>query len=150
MSSTRPASPCWVNTPSRWPSSLPGETTRPPPTLRPERLPAGHFARLVALIDETSRRNALIEPLARVDRDRERDLFFERARLGVAASPDPRPTARSEATFLGTREKYNMVRSRISILPFDLVIRGSLPDLGLGAFPRLRLPAETPDAVLYR
>ena len=121
-----------------------------PPLRRPERLAAGQLARLVALLDETSRRNALIEPLARVDRDRQRDRYFERARLGVASSLDNRPTARSEFTFLGVREQYKMVRSRISVLPFDLVIRGSLPDLGFGAFPRLRPPAETPDASLYR
>jgi hypothetical protein len=48
------------------------------------------------------------------------------------------------------REKYGLVRSRESILPVDIVISGSLPDLGLGAFPRLRTPKETPDAMLYR
>jgi hypothetical protein len=48
------------------------------------------------------------------------------------------------------RERYNMVRSRESILPVEIVISGSLPDLGLGAFPRIRMPKETPDAVLFR
>jgi hypothetical protein len=43
-----------------------------------------------------------------------------------------------------------MVRSRESILPVEIVISGSLPDLGLGAFPRVRMPKETPDAVLYK
>jgi hypothetical protein len=42
------------------------------------------------------------------------------------------------------------VRSRESILPFDLVLRGSLADLSLGAFPRFRTPRETPDSFLYR
>ncbi len=31
-----------------------------------------------------------------------------------------------------------------------LVVQGSLSDLTLGAFPRLRPPRATPDAVLYR
>ena len=35
-------------------------------------------------------------------------------------------------------------------LPFDIVVQGSLTDLTLGAFPRMRTPDETPDAVLYR
>ncbi len=43
-----------------------------------------------------------------------------------------------------------MVRSRESILPFDLVIKGSLTDLSFGAFPRIREPRKTPDAFLYR
>jgi hypothetical protein len=48
------------------------------------------------------------------------------------------------------RERYGMVRSRDSILPFDLVIKGSLTDLSFGAFPRIRKPRETPDSFLYR
>ena len=47
------------------------------------------------------------------------------------------------------REKYGMVRSRESILPFELVVQGSLEDLSLGAFPRMRTPRRTPDAMLY-
>ena len=42
-----------------------------------------------------------------------------------------------------------MVRARESILPFDLVLQGSLETLTLGAFPRLRGPERTPDAILY-
>ena len=61
-----------------------------------------------------------------------------------------RPAAESTFVFVGVREKYKMVRSRESILPVEIVISGSLPDLGLGAFPRIRLPKETPDAVLYK
>jgi hypothetical protein len=43
-----------------------------------------------------------------------------------------------------------MVRGRESVLPFDLVLQGSLGDLTLGAFPRWRYPKQTPDAFLYR
>ena len=43
-----------------------------------------------------------------------------------------------------------MVRAREPILPFDIVIQGSLKTLSLGAFPRIRRPRETPDAILYR
>ena len=49
----------------------------------------------------------------------------------------------------GIRERYGMVRSR-DMLPVQLVLQGSLTDLTLGAFPRLRAPPETSDAVLYR
>jgi hypothetical protein len=58
--------------------------------------------------------------------------------------------AESNFSYTGMRERYGMVRSRESILPFDLVIQGSLADLSLGAFPRIRTPRETPDAYLYR
>ncbi|RIL07655.1 MAG: hypothetical protein DCC71_02065 [Proteobacteria bacterium] len=111
---------------------------------------AERLSRLVSLLEETSLRNALIDPLAEQEADARRDYYFERARLGVADAPDVRPTAESSFTFVGVRERYNVVRSRESILPIELVISGSLPDLGLGAFPRLRMPRETPDAVLYR
>ncbi len=43
-----------------------------------------------------------------------------------------------------------MVRTHEPVLPFDLVVQGSFPDLGLGAFPRMRPPDPTPDAILYR
>jgi hypothetical protein len=104
----------------------------------------------VALLEETSLRNALLDPLAEQAPDARRDLYFERARLGIADQPDLRATASSSYVFEGMREKYGMVRSRESILPVELVIQGSFPDLGLGAFPRLRTPKTTPDAILYR
>jgi len=108
------------------------------------------LARLVALLEETAIRNALVDPLNEQAPDARRDHFFERAKLGVADAPDTRATATSSFAFVGVREKYGMVRSRESILPVELVVQGSFPDLGLGAFPRLRMPKTTPDAVLYR
>jgi hypothetical protein len=111
---------------------------------------AERLSRIVSLLEETSTRNALLDPFAEQGSDARRDFFFERARLGVADSPDARPTAESTYAFVAMREKYNMVRSRESILPVEIVISGSLPDLGLGAFPRLRTPRETPDAVLFK
>ena len=47
------------------------------------------------------------------------------------------------------RERYGIVRARPSILPFDLVLRGSLEDFTLGAFPRFHPPRRTADAFLY-
>jgi hypothetical protein len=108
------------------------------------------LARLVALLEETAIRNALVDPLNDTAPDARRDHFFERAKLGVADTPDTRASATSTFAFVGVREKYGMVRSRESILPVELVVQGSFPDLGLGAFPRLRMPKTTPDAVLYR
>ena len=123
-----------------------------PPRLMRQTVSAERLARLVSLLEETAQHNALLDPLAEVKPDAQRDLFFERARLGVSDSgeEDDDPTAASNYAFVGVREKYGLVRSRESILPVDLVIQGSFPDLGLGAFPRLRPPKETPDAVLYR
>jgi len=121
----------------------------PPEVLRRE-VSSERLARLVALLEETSIRNALVDPLNETAPDARRDHFFERARLGVADAPDPRASSTSSFAFVGVREKYGMVRSRESILPVELVVQGSFPDLGLGAFPRLRMPKSTPDAVLYR
>jgi hypothetical protein len=126
-----------------------GKHSDPPERVR-QAVSDERLARLVALLDETAERNALLDPLADHAPDADRDLFFERARLGVADVPDSRPTAESTYSFVGVREKYGLVRPRESILPVDLVIQGSFPDLGLGAFPRMRMPKETPDAVLYR
>ena len=120
------------------------------PVIRREILSTERLARLVALLDETAIRNALVDPLAGFEPDADRDLFFERARLGVADSQDHRPSAASSYAFVGVREKYSMVRTHEPVLPFDLVVQGSFPDLGLGAFPRLRSPKPTPDAILYR
>ncbi len=121
-----------------------------PPEIRHERLSSERLARLVALLDETAIENALIDPLAGFEPDADRDLFFERARLGIAGTRDSRAAASSSYAFVGVREKYSMVRTHKPLLPFDLVVQGTFPDLGLGAFPRLRPPATTPDAILYR
>jgi len=126
-----------------------GDDDDEPETVR-QTVSAERLSRIVSLLEETSSRNALLDPLAEQGSDARRDFFFERARLGVADTPDARPTAESTYAFVGMREKYNMVRSRESILPVEIVISGSLPDLGLGAFPRLRTPRETPDAVLFK
>ncbi len=121
-----------------------------PPEIRRERLSSDRLARLVALLDETAIENALIDPLAGFEPDADRDLFFERARLGIAGTRDTRAAASSSYAFVGVREKYSMVRTHKPLLPFDLVVQGTFPDLGLGAFPRLRAPQKTPDAILYR
>ena len=126
-----------------------GDEDDEPKTVR-QTVSAERLSRVVSLLEETSARNALLDPLAEQGAGARRDFFFERARLGVADAPDARPTAESTYAFVGMREKYNMVRSRESILPVEIVISGSLPDLGLGAFPRLRTPKQTPDAVLFK
>ena len=120
------------------------------PVRRFERVSNERLARLVSLLEETTTRNALVDPDDQVMPDADRDRFFERARLGLADEPTPRAAAQSTYAFRGMRERYGLVRSRESILPVELVLQGSLPDLGLGAFPRIRLPKPTPDAILYR
>jgi hypothetical protein len=119
------------------------------PSLRSETVSDERLARTVAMLDEITLRNELLDPEETVEPDAAREFFFERARLGVADRPDVRPGARSNYTYLGMRERYGLVRSRESILPVELVIQGSLTDAGLGAFPRIRMPEPTPDAVLY-
>lgn len=108
------------------------------------------LARIVSQLEEATLRNALLDPDAVFEPDADRDLFFERARFGLADRPDLRATAQSSYAFRGMRERYGLVRRRESILPVELVIQGSFPDLGLGAFPRVPLPRPTPDAILYR
>jgi hypothetical protein len=108
------------------------------------------LARCVALVEETAQISARLDPDDELAADSERDYYFERARLGLTGRPDLRPAAQSTYVFQGVRERYGMVRGRESILPFDLVLTGSLLDLSLGAYPRWREPKETPDAFLYR
>jgi len=111
---------------------------------------AERLARVVTLLDETSQRNALVDPDDPLAPDARRERFFEQARLGVADAYDPRATAMSSYEYVGVRERYGLVRGRESLLPVDIVVQGSFPDFGLGAFPRIRMPKPTPDAALYR
>ena len=121
-----------------------------PPRAERERLGPEEMARVVSVLEETSFRNSLLDADDAIVADADRDAFFERLRLGLADEIDARPAAGSSYAYTGMRERYGMVRSRESILPFDLVLRGSLSDLSLGAFPRFREPRETPDSFLYR
>ena len=59
--------------------------------------------------------------------------------------PSSRSSAESTYAFIGLRERYGLVRGRESILPFELVVQGSLPDVSIGVFPRMRTPRPTPD-----
>jgi hypothetical protein len=120
-----------------------------PPRIVPQAVSPERMARLVAMLEETTRQNELSDPDNNVKPDAARDVFFERAQLGVLDDPDTRADASSTYAFLSMRERYGLVRGRESLLPVDLVIQGSFPDLGLGAFPRIRMPKPSPDAVLY-
>jgi len=108
------------------------------------------LARVVAIVDDTVHRNARVDPDMDAGVDARRDLFLERARLGLTEEPDMRAAAQSHYVYESARERYGMVRGRESILPFDLVLRGDFSSMGLAAFPRWRKPKETPDAFLYR
>jgi len=121
-----------------------------PPLEAYQQLSEARFARMVAKLEETSFRNSLLDPDDPVVADANRDVVFERARVGLSDEIDTRPAAESTFSYRGMRERYGMVRSRESILPFSLVLQGSLSDLSLGAFPRINPPRETPDAFLYR
>lgn len=105
---------------------------------------------LAATLDDAVQRNGLIDADARFEADPNRDTYLERAGLGLTEDPDLRATAQSSFVYRSLRERYGAVRGRDSLLPFDLVFRGSLGDFTLGAFPRWRPPRETPDAYLYR
>jgi len=128
----------------------PGGDEDSAPEYRRERLPEAALARVVSLIDEAALRNSLLDSDDPYLPNAQRDVFFERARLGLAGAPDARADAEARFAYRGMRERYGMVRSRESILPFDLVLQGSLWDFSLGAFPRWREPRTTPDAYLYR
>jgi hypothetical protein len=114
-----------------------------------QRVPAANLARLAALLDEASYRALASDPRAKPASDPQRDAFLERARLGLLDEPERRASARSEAEYLGEREMYGLVRTRDSILPFELVVTGDIESLGLGAAPQLRLPDPGADAFLY-
>jgi len=114
------------------------------------RVSAERLARTVALLEESALLGAELDPDDAQSVDGSRDYYLERARLGLTEEVDARPTAESTYVYRGLRERYGVVRGRDSILPFDLVLQGSLDDLGLGAFPRWRQPEPTPDAFLYR
>ena len=120
------------------------------PVLRRERVSEERLARLVAQLDEASEHLARTDRDLRFEPDARRDLYFERARLGVAEDVDVRPQARSSYEYIGLRERYGVVRGRESILPAEIVLQGSFTDFSLGAFPRFRPPKATPDQILYR
>jgi hypothetical protein len=120
------------------------------PLVRHETIDSDRMARLVSALEEASFENSLVDIDDPIEANASRDVFFERARLGLDTDADRRPVASAEFAYLGMRERYGMVRSRASILPFDLVIKGSLTDFSFGAFPRIREPRKTPDAFLYR
>ncbi len=126
-----------------------GDEEDPPMRVR-ETLDEEHLARFVSSLEETSYRNTLLDSDDTVGPDAQRDSYFERVRLGLTDQNDTRPSAWSGYAYRGMRERYGMVRARDSILPFDLVLQGSFHDLSLGAFPRIRAPIETPDAILYK
>jgi len=113
------------------------------------KVPAADFARFVAQLEETRYASLATDEREKAVPDAARDAFFAASRLGVAENVEARPAARSEAVFESTREKHGFVRTRESILPVDLVLRGDLTTLGLAAFPRIRMPEATPDALLY-
>lgn len=121
-----------------------------PPEKRTTTISEERLARLVSNLEEASFHNSLIDADDALEPDAQRDLVFERARLGLSDQVDRRATAEATFAYRGMRERYGMVRSRDPILPFDIVVQGSLAELSLGAFPRMRAPRETPDAMLYR
>ena len=111
--------------------------------IRPARL-----ARFVAGVEDASYRRVVGGEREQPKADPQRDLYFERVRLGLVDKADFRPSARSDATYLGTNELQR--RPRLPVLPVELVLRGSIESLSLSAFPRIRLPADEPDAFLYQ
>jgi len=108
-----------------------------------------HLARIAATLEESAFRRTRVDRDATFAQDAGRETFFERARLGIADETN-RSSGDSQFEFRGMREMYGIVRGRESILPVELVIQSGLEDFGFGAFPRIRMPRETPDQILYR
>ncbi len=121
-----------------------------PPVSRVREISQRRLTQLTAALDEAVLGNSLVDAGAGFASDANRETYLEQARLGLTDDPDLRATAESTFVYQSLRERYGMVRGRDSILPFDLVFRGSLGDFTLGAFPRWRPPPETDDAFLYR
>ena len=121
-----------------------------PPRRLAAQLSEPDLAKLVARLEETSFRNSLLDSDDALQPNAQRDVVFERARLGLADDVDERPEAEARYAYRGMRERYGMVRSREALIPVELVVQGSLSDLMLGAFPRLRRRRRRPTRVLYR
>ncbi|MEZ4355797.1 MAG: hypothetical protein R3F16_19330 [Myxococcota bacterium] len=121
-----------------------------PPDSRLRKVSAERLERIASALEEATRRSGLVDVDARQEADATRDVYLERASLGLTDDVDPRASAESSFVYRSLRERYGMVRGRDPLLPFDLVFRGSLGDFSLGAFPRWRPPRQTPDAFLYR
>ena len=111
-------------------------------------VPPENFARFVAALESASYRDLLTDERNVPSPDPQRDLFFERARLGLLERPDTRPSARSQSEFLSRKEKHGGLLRSKPVLPIELVLQGGLEDFGFAAFPRVRLPRESPDAFL--
>ena len=127
-----------------------GGDDKDPPESRHRKISRQRLSHVASALGEAIAQNSLIDVGARQSSDAGRDVYLERANLGLTDDVDQRPTAESTHVYQSLRERYGLVRGRDSILPFDLVFRGSLGDFTLGAFPRWRPPRETPDAFLYR
>jgi len=127
-----------------------GSNKKGPSESRHRKISRERLSQIAASLDEAVQRNSLIDVGARQAPDPSRDVYLERAGLGLTEEVDRRPTAESNFVYQSVRERYGLVRGRDSVLPFDLVVRGSLADFTLGAFPRWRPPLATPDAFLYR
>jgi hypothetical protein len=127
-----------------------GGKDKDPPESRYRKIGKARLVQIAASLDHAVHRNSLADLEARQTPDANRDAFLERASLELTDEIDSRPTAESSFVYQSLRERYGLVRGRESILPFDLVFRGSLGDFSLGAFPRWRAPKETPDSFLYR
>jgi hypothetical protein len=121
-----------------------------PPFVRKETISQDRMARLVSALEEEYYENALLDADDPAEADSRRETFFERTRLGLSTADNDRPSSSANFAYKGMRERYGMVRSREPILPFDIVIKGSLTDFSLGAYPRIREPRRTPDAFLYK
>lgn len=119
------------------------------PSLLRRRISRERLERTVAQLEESAlhawRSDRDLEP----EHDADRDAYLERARLGVVDRPELRPEAGADYSYVSARERFGAVRSRESLLPVELVLRGSFSDFSLGAFPRIRLPQDTPDSILY-
>jgi hypothetical protein len=121
-----------------------------PPESRFRKIGKQRLAQIASSLDAAVHRNSLADLEARQLPDANRDAYLERAALELTEDEDQRAAAESSFVYQSLRERYGLVRGRESILPFDLVFRGSLGDFTLGAFPRWRAPRETPDSFLYR
>ncbi len=120
------------------------------PELVRERISQERLTRVVTQLEESALHAIRTDRDLSREPDAARDTYLERARLGAVDKADLRAEAGSTYTYMGVRERFGAVRGRESILPVELVLQGSFSDFALGAFPRVRLPKSTTDAVLYR
>ena len=114
------------------------------------RVPAADFARFVAQLEETRYASLATDERETADprRGARRLLRGRRGWAWPSAPSRARPRAPRRCSRARTRSTASCARARASC-PSTSCCAATSTTLGLAAFPRIRMPEATPDALLY-